>query len=357
MAIPANYLIVGGAGFIGSHFVDKLLSLPETKKVTVLDNFSSGSRVHLKAHQNNSRLSIQEGDAADLPTLEIAMQQAEAVIHLASNPDLAKAQFDPDIDFRQGTILTRNILEAMRKTNTTYLLYASGSGVYGDCGTQKLRENYGPLLPISPYGASKLAGEALISSYCHMFGIRAIAFRFANVIGPRQTHGVGFDFLRRLRQYSQELLILGDGRQSKPYIDVTDVIEAVWLAFSKSQKIFDVFNISTEEALTVLEIAQMACATLNLSRETTQLRFSGGQTGWKGDVPIVRLDSTKIRSLGWRPKFTSQEAMRRALIALRDEGQNPDATPQVNQSFLRTNDSTDGRKSPQNASLHESLEP
>lgn len=318
MTIPGHFLIVGGAGFIGSHFVDKLLTLPNTVQITVFDNFTSGTREHLAAHQSDPRLKILEADAADLTALKNAMRGTQVVIHLASNPDLAKAQSDPDIDFREGTLLTRNVLEAMRDTHCPRLLYASGSGVYGDCGENPLSETHGPLIPVSPYGASKLAGEALISSYCHMFNIKAIVFRFANVIGPRQTHGVGFDFLRRLRKNPTMLSILGDGRQSKPYIYVQDVVEAVWMAYLATPSRYEIFNIGTEDAITVTEIAKMACETLQLSPDSTTFQFSGGRGGWKGDVPVVRLNNTKIQSLGWRPRYTSQEAMRLALEAMKE---------------------------------------
>src|SRR5260370_39390079 len=149
---------------------------------------------------------------------------------LGSNPDTARAGKEPDIDFRQGTYLTNIVLEAMRRSGATRILYASGSGIYGDLGNQEAHENYGPLIPISTYGASKLAGEALIAAYCHMFDFGGRVFRFGNVVGPRQTHGVGFDFLRQLLANPRKLRILGDGTQSKPYIHVRDVIEAVLLA-------------------------------------------------------------------------------------------------------------------------------
>ncbi len=198
--------------------------------VTLYDNFSSGREWHYAHHENDRRLRVIHGDVKDLAALERYMEGHDTVIHLASNPDIARAAVEPDIDFREGTFLTQQIVEAMRRTRTPNLLYASGSGVYGDLKDFEAHEDFGPLVPVSTYGASKLAGEALIASYCAMFDLRACAFRFGNVVGARQTHGVGFDFIRRLRVQPDRLRILGDGRQSKSYIHVDDVVEAVLLA-------------------------------------------------------------------------------------------------------------------------------
>ncbi len=254
--LPARTCIIGGAGFIGSHFVDRLLSDSAVEQVTVYDNFSSGRLWHLAPHQTDARLRVIEGEVEDLETLTSAVADANAVIHLASNPDIARAATEPSVDFDQGTLLTHRVVEAVRRTGVTSLLYASGSGVYGDLGQAEASEDHGPLIPVSTYGASKLAGEALIASYCHMFGLTAWAFRFGNVVGPRQTHGVGYDFVRRLLLDESELRILGDGSQSKSYIHVTDVIEAVFSAWAWGRKPFDVYNVATGDYITVVEIAE-----------------------------------------------------------------------------------------------------
>ncbi len=193
-----KFFIVGGAGFIGSHVTDRLLASREIERVTLYDNFSSGRDWHYAHHASDPRLAVIRADVKDLPCLRSAMDGHDVVIDLASNPDIARAAVEPDIDFREGTVLTQNVVEAMRTTNTKRVLYTSGSGVYGDVGELETNEDWGPLIPISTYAASKLAGEALISSYCAMFDLTACVFRFANVVGPRQTHGVGFDFLRKL---------------------------------------------------------------------------------------------------------------------------------------------------------------
>jgi UDP-glucose 4-epimerase len=311
-----SWFIVGGAGFIGSHFTDRLLSSPETSAVTLYDNFSSGQEWHYSHHSRDKRLRVVRADVHNLEKLRSAMAGHDCVIHLASNPDIARAATDPAIDFHEGTMLTHNVVEAMRMTATPRLLYASGSGVYGDLGQLEAQEDFGPLLPVSTYGASKLAGEALICSYAYMFGLSACAFRFGNVVGPRQTHGVGFDFLRRLLDTPGSLRILGDGSQSKSYVHVTDVVSAVLTANEKSAKPFNVFNVATGDYITVREIAELAVECLGLTG--TRFDYTGGDRGWKGDVPVVRLNTDRIRSLGWRCSLSSREALRASLTAMRD---------------------------------------
>jgi UDP-glucose 4-epimerase len=244
------------------------------------------------------------------------MEGHDTVIHLASNPDIARAASEPDIDFREGTFLTQQIVEAMRRTGTLDLLYASGSGVYGDLGDQEADEDFGPLLPVSTYGASKLAGEALIASYCAMFGLRACAFRFGNVVGARQTHGVGFDFIRRLRVEPDRLRILGDGRQSKSYIYVEDVIDAVLLAHRISPGNYEIYNVATGDYITVTEIAALALEVAGLAPDQVRLEYTGGDRGWKGDVPVVRLNTDRIRALGWTCKHNTRQALCLSLSAM-----------------------------------------
>jgi UDP-glucose 4-epimerase len=314
----ARYFIVGGAGFIGSHVNDRLLAHGATA-VTLYDNFSSGREWHYAHHQTDSRLRVIRADAKDFQALKEAMQGHDVVIHLASNPDIARAATEPDIDFREGTLLTQRVVEAMRVTGTQQLLYASGSGVYGDLGELEIGEDHGPLLPVSTYGASKLAGEALICSYCAMFQLRACVFRFGNVVGPRQTHGVGFDFVRRLLSDPTRLPILGDGSQSKSYVHIEDVVDAVLLANAKSSKPFDVFNVATGDYITVAEIARLAIEAVGLSPDNVRFEYTGGNRGWKGDVPIVRLNTDRIRSLGWTCKHTSRQALCESMQSLLED--------------------------------------
>jgi UDP-glucose 4-epimerase len=351
--VSGNYFIVGGAGFIGSHFTDRLLGPGRARRVTLYDNFSSGRSWHYEAHAGDPRLAVVRADVHDFPALRAAMAGHDTVIHLASNPDIARAATEPDIDFREGTELTQRVVEAMRQTGTRTILYASGSGVYGDLGEVEAHEDHGPLVPVSTYGASKLAGEALIASYAHMFDLRGRAFRFGNVVGRRQTHGVGFDFVRRLLRDPTRLRILGDGRQSKSYVHVEDVVGAVLLAHERCAGPFGTFNVASGDYITVREIADLACDCVGLGPGQVAYQFTGGDRGWKGDVPVVRLSTARIRALGWRPTRGSAGALREAMRAMladlragRDSSApEPEALAQVADS-LRESEPTRGASGP-----------
>ena len=307
-----NYLIVGGAGFIGSYCVDELLRLNTTKFVRVYDNFSSGKRWHLERHLSDPRLEIIASDIYD-EAIYAAAENIDAVYMFAANPDIGRAITQPDIDFKQGTALLQITLEAMRIAGCKKILYASGSGVYGDVGSIAVREDFSPMRPISTYGASKLACEALLSSYCHMFDFRASAFRFGNVVGGRQTHGVAYDFIRRLRMNQKSLSVLGDGSQSKPYVYIDDVLRAMQLVAENQTTIFDVYNVAPNDYTTVTDIVNLVMEEMKISSEGCKIEYSGGSRGWKGDVPIVRLNTEKIRQMGWSNKSTSTEAVKKSI--------------------------------------------
>lgn len=311
--------VVGGAGFIGSHLVRRLFERPEVEGVTVYDNFTSGRRWHLESVAADPRLIVTVGEADDIASMTAAFTGARTVVHLASNPDIAKAMADPTVDFDQGTLLTHSVIEAARRAAVGLVLYASGSGVYGDLGDHEADEDQGPLIPVSTYGASKLAGEALLSSYSYMFGLRARAFRFGNVVGPNQTHGVGFDFLRKLLADPTRLEILGDGSQSKSYVHVDDVLAAVLLAGETGDEPFNVFNVATGDYITVTEIAVLAAEVLGLDPAAVELTCTGGDRGWKGDVPVVRIATDRIRSLGWANRDGSADALRRSMRSMLDD--------------------------------------
>lgn len=298
--------MVGGAGFIGSNVVSRLLAYGDAT-VRVYDNLSSGTRDRLAHLAVGERLEFVLGDAKDVEALSHAAVGADVAFHFAANPDIAAAAMRPDIDFWEGTLLTQNVLEACRRAGVPRLVYASGSGVYGDLGELEVAEDHGPLQPISTYGASKLGCEALIAAYCHMFGLSGTAFRFANVVGPRQTHGVTFDFVRKLLAHPLELEILGDGTQSKSYINVEDVIDAMLLIASQGRPGFEVFNVGTDEYITVSEIADLVAETLGVSG--VRHRYTGGTRGWKGDVPIVRFSSERIRARGWQNAHSTRDAL------------------------------------------------
>jgi UDP-glucose 4-epimerase len=309
-----RYFLVGGAGFIGSHFADRLLSDSSVSGVTVYDNFSTGRPWHYEMHKGDARFRVVCGDAKDIDGLVSSMAGHDIVIHLAANPDIARAASEPDIDFREGTLLTNNVLEAMRRSGAMTILYSSGSGVYGDLGEREVAEDE-PLKPVSTYGASKLAGEALIRSYCHMFEFTGRAFRFGNVVGPRQTHGVGFDFLHQLLKEPKKLRILGDGNQSKSYVHVQDVVDAVLLAQARVTMPFEVYNVATDY-ITVKEIAVLAVECAGLDPHEVEYDYTGGSRGWKGDIPVVRMNSERIHRLGWEPRRASREALRDSMLSM-----------------------------------------
>lgn len=316
MSRSTSYFIVGGAGFIGSHFTDRLLADPQVQKLTIYDNYSSGRKWHHEHHLGDARFKAVRADVKNSDLLRQSMGGHDVVIHLASNPDIARAATEPEIDFNEGTLLTKNVVEAMRLSGCRHILYASGSGIYGDRGEAEISEDHGPLTPISTYGAGKLAGEAMISAYCHMFGLCGRVFRFGNVVGPRQTHGVGLDFVRALLADPSRLAVLGDGRQSKSYIHVDDVVEAVLHADVCCTDSYNAFNVATGDYITVREIAALAVECVGLAAADVVLEYSGGERGWKGDVPVVRLDTKRIRALGWRCRHLSGEALRRSMMSI-----------------------------------------
>jgi UDP-glucose 4-epimerase len=298
--------IAGGAGFIGSHLVRELLLRPD-QQVVVFDNLTSGREAHLGELLDDERLELIVGDLQDAEDVTRAMAGCDHVYHFAANPDIARAVTEPTIDFWQGTYLTNNLIDAMRINEVPRITYSSGSGVYGDRGDEVLDEDFGPLVPVSTYGASKLACEALIAAYTHMFAIDAVVFRFANVVGPSQTHGVTYDFVRRLLEDPARLQILGDGSQSKSYIHVSDVVAAMLLLTDQKPAGFNVFNAGTGDYITVTEIADLVVERMGL--QDVEYEYGSGARGWKGDVPVVRFASERLRARGWSCGHDSREAL------------------------------------------------
>lgn len=311
--MQAEYIVLGGAGFIGSHFVERLLS--EKRKVLVVDDYSAGFYNLLDKYKANNNLEIVNLDIRNTKKLTSLIHPTSKIIHLASNPDIAAAATNPRIDFINGTVLTESVAEAARIAGAKEIMYASGSGVYGELVGDDFKES-DEMMPISPYGASKLAGEALLSAYSHMFEIRATCFRFANVVGPNQTHGVGYDFVKRLKLNPFELHILGDGQQRKSYIHVSDVIEAVLSTSTTQNQLFDTVNVSTQDQVSVNEIAEIVFDQLGISKESVNITYSGGHRGWSGDVPQVVLNTDKLRRTGWQPKFNSRLAIVNSVAAM-----------------------------------------
>lgn len=319
MSIPDTFgdiLITGGAGFIGSHVVDDLLKMG--KRVFVFDNLSSGRYKFIEQHLKNPRFKFIRGDLLIKKTLLKAFQKKiDTVFHLAANPDISKGVENPNLDFNQTIVATFNLLMEMKKKKVRKIIFFSGSGVYGDVRDKYTSENFGPLLPISMYGASKLAAEALISAFSHLYSIQAWIFRPANIVGEHLTHGVVFDFIKKLKTNPNELTILGDGNQSKSYLYIQDVLDAVWLALNKMNKQVNILNIASTSFVTVNEIAEIVIHQLNL--KGVRKIHTRGDIGWPGDVPVVRLKNKKLHELGWQPKYNSSDAVRKAAQALTKE--------------------------------------
>jgi len=303
-----RYFITGGAGFIGSHLVDRLISLG---KVTVYDNLSSGKKEFIQHHRGNRNFRFIQADLLDFDTLNKAIADHDIVFHLAANPDVRAGITNTKLDLQQGMLATYNLLEAMRLNQISKIVFASSSTVYGEAGLKAVSEDYGPLLPISLYGASKLACEGFISAFCHLFDMQAWIFRFANVVGSRARHGVIFDFINKLKQNPEELEILGDGTQEKPYLYIDDCIDGILFGLEHSQERMNVLNLGSDSSTKVTAIANMVVEAMGLSG--VKLRYTGGSRGWRGDVPQVRFDITKMKKLGWKPRYSSDEAVRQAI--------------------------------------------
>jgi UDP-glucose 4-epimerase len=311
-----KFFITGGAGFLGSNLVNTLLDAG-AGEVRVYDNLSSGRERYFGHRLADPRLTLVRGEVGDLDRLTEALAESDVVFHLAANPDIARAITEPTIDFDNGTVLTQCVLEAMRRAGTKRIVFTSGSGVYGEVPPRPVPEDWPHMVPISTYGAAKLASEALISAYCHMFGLVGTVFRFANVVGPNMTHGVTHDFIRRLSAEPRRLLIYGDGEQLKHYIHTADVIAAMRLLLDRQSEAYAVYNVASTDRLKVVEIADIVVKAMGLSG--VEFAFTGGARGWRGDVPVYELDTTRIRALGWQNRLGSRAAVEAAARSLIDE--------------------------------------
>ncbi len=313
--IKLKALVTGGAGFIGSHLVDCLIN--EGKEVRVIDNLSSGNREHLAQWSDNPMMELMEVDLLDKTALDGALKGCDEVYHLAANPEVNAKNASPEDHFRQNIEATYNLLEAMRSSGEQkYIAFTSSSTVYGEAETIPTRENYGPLVPISLYGASKLACEALLTAYASMYGFRAIIYRLANVVGPRSNHGVIYDFVHKLRNNPDELEVLGDGSQSKSYLYIDDCISGLQKGIERGNQV-DIYNIGSWDRTNVLEIAETVKDVMGLSE--AKIRLTGGVDGgrgWKGDVKIMQLDMAELKSVGWTPKYGSAAAVRLTALSV-----------------------------------------
>lgn len=314
-----NTLITGGAGFIGTHLTHKLIS--EGHKIITLDNLSVGKIENIKQWSNNPNFTFIKGDLKNPKDILKAVKGSQIVFHLAANPEVQVGETDPQVHFEENLVATFNLLEAMRKSKKAKtIVFTSTSTIYGEATKLPTPENYAPLIPISTYGASKLGCEALITSYAHTFNLRALILRLANIVGPKANHGVIPDFIKKLKTNPNRLEILGDGNQKKSYLHIDDCIDAILHAtktFLKTDRKIEIYNIGSSDQITVKRIAEIVTEEMHLPN--VNFSFTGGVDGgrgWKGDIKNMHLSIEKITKTGWKPKYTSEQAIRLATQSL-----------------------------------------
>ncbi len=300
--------VTGGAGFIGSNLVDRLLA--EGHSVTVYDNFSTGQSAFLEAAEKSPNFRLVKGDLLDTETLNAAMAGCDFVFHLAANADVRFGTQHPRKDLEQNTTATFNVLEAMRANGVKRIAFSSTGSIYGEPSVFPTPENAPFPVQTSLYGASKLACEGLITAYCEGFGFQGYIFRFVSILGERYTHGHIFDFYRKLKNDPTNLYVLGNGQQTKSYLYIQDCLDAVLMAIEKAQGKVNIFNLGTNEYCKVTDSIGWICGHLGIQPTLT---FEGGERGWIGDSPFIFLDAARMRELGWQPKLTIQQSVVRTL--------------------------------------------
>jgi UDP-glucose 4-epimerase len=309
-----NTLITGGAGFIATHLIESLFE-DSNNRIVAVDNLSMCDDKNIRRFFNKPNFvfrQVELNDAIELAKIftEFAFHR---VYHLAANSDISLSFTNPQIDYLHTFNTTWNVLEAMRVHGVKELIFASSSAIFGEVGDHFINESFGPILPISHYGAGKLASEAFISSYAHNYAIQSLIVRFPNVIGEYATHGVIYDFVKKLKVNSKELVVLGDGKQEKSYLYVKDLITAIQFAWDKKVDQVDIFNIGGMDTICVSDIAKIVVKQVDLG---SSISFTGGNRGWKGDVPKFAYQIEKILRTGWRPQFNSTEAVERTVRAI-----------------------------------------
>ena len=308
-------LVTGGAGFIGSHLVDSLVA--NGKSVRVLDNFSSGRMEFLNHHDGSGLVEVVKADLLDNSAVRQAMVGVEVVHHMAANPDIRLGTTVTDTDLKQGTVATYNVLEAMRLEDVGQISFSSSSAVYGEADVMPTPETYGLIKPISLYGASKLASEALITAWCGTFGAKSWIHRFANIVGPRGTHGVIYDFIHKLKADPSRLEVLGNGMQEKSYMSAQDCVHAMVHLIGNTDSDVNLYNLGTGDTCSVRRIAEIVVEESGL--EGVSIEYTGGDRGWAGDVPKTSLNVDSLFDTGFRPEMKSEQAIRHTASALISE--------------------------------------
>lgn len=308
-------LVTGGAGFIGSHLNDALLAAG--MRVVAVDNLLLGKLENIAHLEPDPNFSFVELDLLDDAAAEALFkrEKPDVVFHLAANSDIAQSNANPSVDLDNTFLTTYNVLSAMRSLPARKLVFASTSAIYGDAGKRSITEDFSPLFPVSHYGAGKLASEAFISSFTENYDFQTWICRFPNVVGERATHGVIFDFINRLRENSEVLNVLGNGKQKKPYLYVKDLVEAMLFVWENAKDKLNYFNIGVESRTLVSEIAEMVVAEMGLSGKT-RIQFGADDRGWVGDVPEFDYKLDKIHALGWTAKISSNDAVGLAIRAI-----------------------------------------
>ena len=300
-------LITGGAGFIGSHLAEKLVN--EGIETKVLDNFATGRKENFSECIDNQNFSFFNLDLGKLGKQKDYLENVEVVFHMAADPEVRTGYDKPEDSFNQNIVNTFNLLQRIKNSKVKKIVFASSSSVYGDAKVLPTKEEYGPLCPISHYGASKLACEAMVSSFCYNYNIKGIILRPANVIGSRGLHGLIWDLVHKLKNDKSGLEVLGDGKQTKSFIHISDAVKGILQSIKKHKDDVEIFNIGSEDSIEIINVAKVVCK--NMKLPDIEIITTGGienGRGWKGDIKSAHLDISKLKNLGWHPKLSSLEA-------------------------------------------------
>lgn len=301
-------LVTGGAGFIGSHLCQHLLN--QGHSVTAYDNLLLGRREFLRSCESHAKFQFIQNDLVTDPGLRSVVRGHDLVYHLAANSDISLGSEKTDLDLKQGLIATYNVLEAMRSEGVKKIVFSSSSAIYGDATQKPTPENYGPLVPLSLYGASKLSCESFVMAFSHNYGFQSWIFRFANIVGSKVTHGVIFDFIKRLKKDPTHLKVLGNGRQRKSYLHLNDCIQGMEFAVNNSHQEVNVFNLASTGTTDVKTIAESVVKKMNLD---SKIEYGSSDRGWKGDIPFTWLDGSGMEKLGWKAELDSNTAVEHAI--------------------------------------------